>query len=183
MLPRRAVVALATTAIGLTLLLNFKTPPGPATGTTAVALGRPATPGTLVPSASAVPGAATPPAGVSPAATAQPAQGQSPAPSPASAAQGSPLKAGQFAGPVVQIPFGNVQVQVTIRGGRIVDIQPLQMPAAHALSQQIAQYAAPILREEALQAQSAQIDLVSGATYTSEAYAQSLQGAIDQALA
>ena len=55
------------------------------------------------------------------------------------------------------------------------------MPSDATRSQMIAQYAAPILRSEALTAQSAQINLVSGATYTSEGYAQSLQAALDQA--
>ena len=77
--------------------------------------------------------------------------------------------------------FGTVQVQVTIVGGKIQDVQALQLPQDRRRSAEISQYAAPILRQEALSAQSAQIDLVSGATYTSEAYAQSLQSALDQA--
>ena len=72
---------------------------------------------------------------------------------------------------------------MVVKGGRITDVQPLQMPTAHARSQMISQYVAPMLRQEVLQAQNAQINLVSGATYTSEAYAQSLQAALDQAVA
>ncbi|MDP9483029.1 MAG: FMN-binding protein, partial [Chloroflexota bacterium] len=74
-----------------------------------------------------------------------------------------------------------VQVQVTIANGQVADVIALQLPADRSRSAQISQYAEPILRSEALQAQNAQIDLVSGATYTSDAYAQSLQGALDQA--
>ena len=77
--------------------------------------------------------------------------------------------------------FGPVQVQVTISAGTITDVTALQMPSRDGHSQRIAELAEPILRQEALQAQSAQIDLLSGATYTSEAYAESLQSALDGA--
>ncbi len=212
MLPRRAVIAIATTAVALSLLLNFKTTPAALPGSTSAVVGLPAT--AIAPSAQPAGGSAAgqgsgSTSGASSgttASTASSASGSTGASSSAAggpggssgssgssggtsqpgsggAAQGTSLKSGRFSGPVVQIPFGNVQVQVTIQGGRIVDVQPLQMPTAHMLSQQIAAYAAPILRQEVLQAQSAQINLISGATYTSEAYAQSLQGALDQALA
>ena len=77
--------------------------------------------------------------------------------------------------------FGDVQVQVTFSGRKITDVKALQLPSDRARSAQISNFAAPYLRTEALQAQSAQIDLISGATYTSESYAQSLQSAIDKA--
>ena len=57
------------------------------------------------------------------------------------------------------------------------------MSYEHSRSQFISQQAGPLLQQEALQAQSAQIDIVSGATYTSESYAQSLQSALDRARA
>jgi uncharacterized protein with FMN-binding domain len=82
---------------------------------------------------------------------------------------------------VAQTPFGPVQVQVTIAGGKITDVVALQLPSGQGHSAAIAAYAAPILRSEALTAQSAQIDLVSGATYTSQGYASSLQAALDAA--
>ncbi|MGD0409096.1 MAG: FMN-binding protein [Candidatus Limnocylindrales bacterium] len=88
---------------------------------------------------------------------------------------------GQVTGSAVQIPFGTVQVQVTFQNGTITDIQPLQMPTDRSLSVQIAQYAAPQLRSEVLAAQSAQVNTISGATYTSMGYLQSLQSALDQA--
>jgi len=88
---------------------------------------------------------------------------------------------GQVSGSAVQIPFGTVQVQVTFQNGQITDVQPLQMPNDRSLSQQIAQYAAPQLRSEVLSAQSAQVNTISGATYTSLGYLQSLQSALDQA--
>ena len=76
--------------------------------------------------------------------------------------------------------MGDVQVRVTMNGSRIVDVQALQLPHDRSRSASISNAAGPILRREALQAQSANIDLVSGATYTSESYAESLQGALDK---
>jgi uncharacterized protein with FMN-binding domain len=87
---------------------------------------------------------------------------------------------GQLSGSTVQTPFGNVQVQVTLQSGQITDVQALQLPRG-GHSGQVSNYAAPQLRSEVLQAQSAQVDTISGATYTSMAYQQSLQAALDQA--
>ncbi|HXA59903.1 MAG TPA: FMN-binding protein [Streptosporangiaceae bacterium] len=84
-------------------------------------------------------------------------------------------------GAVVQTQFGPVQVRVTINGGKLTDVVPLQLPSDRSRDQEIASYSVPILRSEALKAQSAQIDMVSGATYTSQGYIQSLQAALDQA--
>ena len=81
----------------------------------------------------------------------------------------------------MQTQFGPVQVQVVMNGQKITDITALQLPSDRRRSQEISSYAEPILRTEALQAQSAKIDIVSGATYTSDGYAQSLQSALDQA--
>jgi uncharacterized protein with FMN-binding domain len=88
---------------------------------------------------------------------------------------------GQLTGQAVQTPFGTVQVQVTLQSGKITDVQTLQMPNGGGHTAQVTAYAAPQLRNEALQAQSAQIDTISGATYTSDGYIQSLQSALDQA--
>jgi uncharacterized protein with FMN-binding domain len=84
-------------------------------------------------------------------------------------------------GAVVQTQFGPVQVRVTIKGGKLTEVVPLQLPSDRSRDQEIASYSVPILRSEALKAQSAQIDMVSGATYTSQGYIQSLQAALDQA--
>ena len=89
-------------------------------------------------------------------------------------------KPGTFPGQDISMPYGDVQVQVTIQGGRITDIKTLSMPIG-GHSGRIAQIVAPMLRSEALTAQSANIDIISGATYTSEAYAMSLQSALDAA--
>jgi uncharacterized protein with FMN-binding domain len=83
-------------------------------------------------------------------------------------------------GSEVETEFGPYQVQATFNGSTITDVQIVETPPDRR-SQRIAESAAPTLRQEALQAQSAKIDTVSGATATSEAYAQSLQAAIDAA--
>jgi len=85
-----------------------------------------------------------------------------------------------YTGPVVENPYGPVQVSVAEEGGKIVDVKALQLPTEHALSQEISEHVAPMLRTEALQAQSAEINIISGATYTSESFASSLQAALRQ---
>ena len=74
-----------------------------------------------------------------------------------------------------------MQVEVVVRGGQLVDVEALQLPADRSRSRDINSIAGPDLRQEALQARSANIDIISGATYTSEGYAQSLQSALDSA--
>ncbi|MGH2464513.1 MAG: FMN-binding protein [Candidatus Limnocylindrales bacterium] len=168
-MPKRAVAAIAITALALALLFSFKTPAESAAalgGTGAVS---------LVPQASAGPvtrGAGSTP---TPAPVASEPAGVTPAPTSA-ASKGS----GTFSGSVVSEPFGEVQVQITMVAGKITAVTALQLPT-HGRSGFISQDAEPILQGEALAAQSAKIDTVSGATYTSDAYAQSLQSAIDQA--
>ena len=96
----------------------------------------------------------------------------------------APLKNGQYTGQDITTQFGDVQVQITVSNGHITDVQASRLPIDRARSAEISQAAGPILQNEALRAVSAktaQIDTVSGATYTSDAYVQSLQSAIDQA--
>jgi Uncharacterized protein conserved in bacteria len=69
---------------------------------------------------------------------------------------------------------------VILSNGKITDVQPLQMPFDRRRSEEITQIVTPMLHDEVLQAQSGQIDLISGATYTSDAYQRSLQAALDQ---
>ncbi|OII19217.1 FMN-binding protein [Curtobacterium sp. MCBA15_013] len=88
---------------------------------------------------------------------------------------------GTFTGDTTQTRYGPVQVQITVANGTITDVTALQLTNSDGRSVQISQQAAPILRQEALQAQSAQIQSVSGATFTSEGYTTSLQSAIDRA--
>ena len=170
-MPKRAVAAIVATTIALALLFSFKTPADNGSTLGPLAVVSPAPDASTGPVASEPPGpaarlapGATPPPGATPAATKAPAK------------KGS----GTFTGALVPEPFGEVQVQITMSGGKITDVTALQLPT-HGRSGFISQSVAPILQSEALAAQSANIDTVSGATYTSDAYAQSLQSAIDQA--
>ena len=86
-----------------------------------------------------------------------------------------------FAGAAVPTRFGNVQVQITVVDKKITAATVLQIPNRDRKDVQINNRAVPILNAEAVQAQSADIDMVSGATVTSVAYIQSLQSAIDKA--
>ncbi|HEX6499947.1 MAG TPA: FMN-binding protein [Micromonosporaceae bacterium] len=106
------------------------------------------------------------------------------APAPGGTGTGAPplpTGATTVTGPAVDTPYGPVQVKVSFANGKIADVQAVQTPNDRRRSVAINGYAAPILRQEVLQAQSANVDLVSGATTTSEAYLQSLQAAIDRA--
>ena len=83
-------------------------------------------------------------------------------------------------GAVSQNQYGSVQVKVTVSNGKIASITALQLPAGEPKSAQISQFAEPQLRSEALAAQSAKINGVSGASYTSASYETSLQSALDK---
>ncbi len=98
-------------------------------------------------------------------------------------ATGTALKDGTYAGATSNNRWGPVQVQIMVSGGAIADVTALQTPSDQDRSVQINDYATPILRTETLTAQSATIHTVSGATYTSNSYKQSLQSAIDVARA
>jgi len=84
-------------------------------------------------------------------------------------------------GPTVNTRYGPVQVQLRVEGGRITAATALKAPSGNARSDSITQYAVPKLSKEVLAAQSAKIDAVSGATYTSQGYISSLQSAVDKA--
>jgi uncharacterized protein with FMN-binding domain len=86
-----------------------------------------------------------------------------------------------FDGDVVNTPYGPVEVQVQLSGGAISEVAIGMYPNGDGRSQRINARALPELRSETLTAQSARIDTVSGATYTSDAYIRSLQSAIDAA--
>ena len=83
-------------------------------------------------------------------------------------------------GDAVDTRYGAAQVRVTISGGKITNVEALQLQGNDPKSVQISSSAEPTLQQEALQAQSADIDAVSGATFTSASYAQSLQSALDK---
>ena len=84
-------------------------------------------------------------------------------------------------GDVAQTQWGPVQVQLTVQGGKITAVNVLQYPNGNHRDVEINDYALPILIDETVKAQNAQIDMVSGATVTSDGYIRSLQSALDQA--
>ena len=127
----------------------------------------------VTPHSSGIVAAATP--------TADPGNSQPAPSSPASPTPAPTGATGTFTGQDVPNRFGDVQVQVVVANGRITDVKALQLPSDRAQSAYISEIAGPLLRTEALQAQNAKIDVISGATYTSLSYAQSLDSALHQA--
>jgi len=91
------------------------------------------------------------------------------------------LKDGHYTGSAEQSIYGTVQVAVTIQNGKITSVQFLQYPNDRPESMQINTQAMPVLQQEAIAAQSASVDIVSGATDSSQSFRQSLQFALDQA--
>ena len=86
-----------------------------------------------------------------------------------------------YTGDVAQTRWGPVQVAITVAGGRITAASAVQVPTGNQRDDEINAVAVPILDQEVVQAQSARIDTVSGATVTSDGYLSSLQSAVDQA--
>lgn len=167
---KRPIAATLLTTAGLVLLLTFKTPDvTPAAASNGGNTGNTGSVGSGPNVVTA--GNANGGSGSTAAATAVAGQ--------TAATNGSP--SGQFTGSAVDTPFGTVQVQVTISGGKITDVQALQLPTGRGHTQQVSSYAGPQLRSEVLQAQSANVNTISGATYTSNGYIQSVQSALDQA--
>jgi uncharacterized protein with FMN-binding domain len=99
---------------------------------------------------------------------------------PATTSQGL-YKDGTFKGPEVDAYYGLVQVQATIHSGKIASVQFLEYPSDRHTSVEINNIAVPYLQQEAVQAQSASVDIISGATLTSEAFMMSLQNALNSA--
>lgn len=95
----------------------------------------------------------------------------------------TPTKAasGTFLGASVQTRYGPVQIKITYAAGRVTGVVAVQLPSGRSRDAEINNYAVPILERETLAAQSANINAVSGATYTSDGYVQSLQSALDAA--
>jgi uncharacterized protein with FMN-binding domain len=155
---KRAFIVTGATVVGVAWLLTYKITPqhlGPVANV-------PPTPNSSNPS---------------PAPSASPLATPSPSPTPSAPAAVS----GTFTGSDFPNRFGDVVVRVVITSGRITDVQAVQLPTDRAESAYISEQAGPLLRQEALQAQSANIDIISGATYTSQSYAQSLESALQQA--
>jgi uncharacterized protein with FMN-binding domain len=152
---KRALLAVAGTVAWVAWLISYRVTPAQVAA--------------VAPSEAPFPDAAATP---TPTASAPAAAGPSPTPHAVD---------GTYTGAVEPNFYGNVEVKVTIKGGRITDVQGIQLPNDRARSAYISQVAGPMLRSEVLQAQSAQIDVISGATYTSEGYAQSVATALGKA--
>jgi uncharacterized protein with FMN-binding domain len=149
---RRVILAVASTIAGLILLLSFK-----AHSTIALT---------------------TPPAIVSTTTTATAAS----RPTTTSSSPGAKAATTTtVSGDVSTTRYGPVQVQVTVKNGVVTAVAATQYPAGDPRSQQINAYAIPVLNQEALQAKSANVHMVSGATYTSDGYIASLQSALIKA--
>jgi uncharacterized protein with FMN-binding domain len=161
---RRAILALGSTIAGIAVLLSFKTHSTGATGASAAA---PSMPGGTGASASA--GGAADAAGA----------GAAAAPGTSGKAKGG--KRRTVTGKVAETLRGPMQVELTLAGQRITKVTMLQRTNSGAESDAIDATAIPKLISETLAAQSAHIDAVSGASYTSEGYLQSLQSALDKA--
>ncbi|MEU6737402.1 FMN-binding protein [Streptomyces physcomitrii] len=100
---------------------------------------------------------------------------------PASTSPGTATGSGTFTGDPVDTPYGTVQVAAVLSHGRITAVKVLKAPDGNGRDRQIAAYSLPRLTREAIKAQGTRIDAVSGASYTSQGYIQSLQSALDQA--
>lgn len=153
------------TALGLFWILSFKTIPHQ--------VSLPGASADQAPPDTTTPDSSTPvptPIGATP--------GPTPAPTPTPARTGVN---GTFTGQTVTMFYGPVQVRIVVSNGRITDAQAVQLPSDRAESAYISQQVGPMLRQEVIQAQNARIDIIGGATFTSEAYAQSLQSALQQA--
>jgi hypothetical protein len=156
---RRVILAVVSTVVGLVLLLTFKTH-----------------------SVSGGGGSAPPAALSTPASGAAAGAASGVASAPASGASGgSTAGARTVTGAAASTIYGPVQVQITVKDGHVTTARAVEYPKAFQQDQQINAFAIPELNREAVTAGSAKIDMVSGATYTSQGYISSLQSALDQA--
>lgn len=164
---KRAPAVIGATGAGLALVLTFHTHP---ISTKITSKGSPTEPDTTTGPTTTGP-TTTGPTTTGPTTT---------GPSPTGPSTTEPTSARTLTGDDVQYRYGDIQLQVTETGSRITNVSILQNGADDPHSAQINSQAVPLLESETLSAGSAQIDGVSGATYTSQAYVESLQSALDQ---
>jgi uncharacterized protein with FMN-binding domain len=178
---RRAIVTSTATVSGIILMLGLKSHPAGATGSAGgqqpIGLGNAPAPTTTssAPSDSSG-GSGGSSGGSTGGSTTQPGSG-----SASSSAASGPSASRTVTGSAADTRYGPVQVQLTLVGKKITNIEVVQYPSESSRDQEINSYALPVLNQETMTAQSAQIDAVSGATYSSDGYIQSLQSALDQA--
>jgi uncharacterized protein with FMN-binding domain len=181
----KPLVALALTGAGTILVVGFHVPETPAidVGANTSTSSTGSTTGTTAKSA-ATPAPAATGSGTTPGST---AGTTSATPAPAAATPSATTAAGQYAdgtwtGAAVREPWGTFTVQAVVSGGQLTAVTLVSAPS-DSHSSRINAQAVPILTQAAIAAQSANIDLVSGATWTSQSYETSLQAALDQAKA
>jgi uncharacterized protein with FMN-binding domain len=159
---KRIALWLASTATIVVLAFGYHTSTNK-TSTVATPITEPAvstpTPGISTPSPSVIP---------------TPTKTPTPAPAPATTTK-------EYTGDVAQTRWGPVQVKVTVTDSKITAVDVVQYPNGNPKDQEINSYALPELVQSTLSNQSAQVDMISGATVTSDGYVQSLQSALDQA--
>lgn len=149
---KRVILAIAGTVSGLALLLGFKTHPATAPRANAGSVAAP------------------------------PATGQGGGGTGGNGGTSANGSGGRtVTGDTIDTRWGPVQVRVTLSGGKITNVEPVRLPDGNPRDEEINGFAVPQLTQETLSAQSARIDSVSGATYTSDGYIQSLQSALDRA--
>lgn len=153
---KRVVLAIVSTVTGLVMLLSFKTH-AVATSSASAAVVAP-----------------------SPAATAAPSPSSSPSTSSSSTKSAASTTTKTVTGDSVDTRWGPVQVRITVTNGTITAAQAIVYPENNPRDEEINAYAVPQLNSEAVGSTSASIDMVSGATYTSQGYISSLQSALDK---
>lgn len=163
---RRIVLTLASTAAAVVLLFSYRTSTGS---------------GDVAATAIAASPAGVVSGGASPTGTSSSSGSAPPSSSPTASAGAAPATSRVINGSTVQTRFGPVQVQITVSAGKVTAADAVQYPTRERRDVAINRQAIPILNSEVLSAQSANIDAVSGASYTSDGYVQSLQSALDLA--
>ena len=163
---RRVILAIVATAAGLVLLLSFKTHSSPG-GLASSAITPPDPNGTGT--------ATTGPTSAAGAGTTSPSAGS------ASGSSSSAASSRTVDGTTAQTIYGPIQVDITVKGGKITAVKVPLYPDGTMRDVQINEFALPELVQETISADSANIDVVSGASYTSQGYISSLQSAIDKA--
>jgi uncharacterized protein with FMN-binding domain len=164
---RRIVIWLASTVTVVVLLFGYHT----------------STDATEPATASTAPSPTTEPSGSSSSSSSKASRssGSSSTPSRSSSSPAPSSTAKTYTGDVAETRWGPVQVRITVAASKITKVTVVQQPSGNPKDTEINDYAQPILIQDSIDAQSAQIDMVSGATVTSDGYLQSLQSAIDQA--
>lgn len=160
----KSLVAITLTGLGSALVVGFRTQEAPI-----LASSRTPTTSSTTATGTSTGGASTPAASAAPS-------------TPATAVAAAAYADGTWTGHAVQEPWGTFQVEAVVSGGQVTGVILVAAPR-DGNSNRINRQAVPALTEAAVAAQSAQIDMISGATWTSESYITSLQAALDEARA